>query len=46
MTKNKNGYKITLNEWDNIITVRKDNKLIKKYTFSDYIKASMIYNSL
>ena len=46
MTKTKNGYKIALNKWDNIITVRKDNKLIAKETFSDYIKASIAYNNL
>jgi hypothetical protein len=46
MYKTKNGYKITLNEYDNVITVRKDNKLIGKETFSDYIKASIAYNNL
>lgn len=46
MTKTKNGYKITLNEWDNVITVRKNNRLESVYTFSDYIKASIAYNNL
>ena len=46
MTKTKNGYTIILNEWDNIITIRKNQKLVTRETFSNAITAKVAYSNI
>lgn len=46
--KIKNGTRIELKEWDNVVIVydNNTNKVLGKQTFENYVKAFMVFNML